>query len=316
MLINGKWAGKWTPLQQENNAGQFVRQAASVRNWITPDGRPGPTGSGGFRAEADRYQLYVALICPWACRTLITRELKQLQKLISVAIVSPVMSDEGWEFGDFPGATTEPLQQARYLHQLYTRHDAHFNGRATVPMLWDRQQDCMVNNESADILRMLNSAFSTIKNAGPDLYPTELRPEIDAWNKRLYAALNNGVYRAGFATSQAAYEIAVNEVFALLDELEVWLAEHGPYLLGERLTESDIRLFVTLIRFDLAYFSLFKCNLRPLSAYPQLSAYLKRLNQQPAFALSVDARHIKTGYYTIKALNPTGIIPLGPIIEL
>ncbi len=312
MLVNGTWTGSWDPIQRKDEAGRFVRQTSSVRNWITQDGCPGPTGRGGFRAEPDRYLLYVALICPWANRTLIARKLKKLEELIQIVVVSPVLSDRGWEFGDFPDATEDPLYHSRYLSQLYTRHEADYTGRATVPVLWDRHTDQMVNNESADIIRMFNQAFKDFAPESQDLYPADLREDIDRLNSDIYEGLNNGVYRAGFAQSQQAYNEAVTDVFTTLDRLETRLASFNPFLLGDSLTESDIRLFVTLIRFDSVYHGLFKCNLRRLTDYPRLRSYLKRIYQISGVAETVNFEHIKTGYYSIRALNPTGIVPLGP----
>ncbi len=313
MLIKGRWAADWQPVQRSDRQGRFLRQASAVRNWITRDGQPGPTGRGGFKAEAGRYHLYVALTCPWACRTLAVRSLKQLENAISISIVSPVLTAQGWRFGGFAGASEDQLHRFDYLHQLYTLEDPLFSGRATVPVLWDNRHERMVNNESADILRMLHQAFP-----GPaelDLYPAPLRDEIDRLNERYYQRLNNGVYRAGFAGSQTAYDEAYADVFLALDELEEQLAI-GPFLLGEQLTETDLRLFVTLIRFDLAYFSLFKCNRQRLSDYPNLSRYLARLIAIPALRSTVDVTHIKQGYYAIRKLNPSGIVPQGPELPL
>lgn len=310
MLVNGIWSASWQPVQATDEQGGFVRQVSSFRSWVTPDGRPGPAGAGGFAAEPGRYHLYAALICPWATRTLIARRLKRLEAVLSVAIVEPVLTDQGWRFGDHPGADRDGLNGATYLHEIYTRAEPRFTGRATVPVLWDKQRRTIVNNESADILRMLNSGFGALADQSIDLYPAALRTEIDALNEQIYPRLSNGVYRAGFATTQGAYEVACREVFGMLDELEQRLA--GGWLLGELLTEADIRLFVTLIRFDAAYHGLFKCNLRRLADYPKLSAYLGRLLQLPAFAELVNLDHIKRGYYSIKALNPTGIVPIGP----
>jgi len=318
MLIDGKWSENWQPIQRQDQQGRFMRQPSSVRNWITTDGSPGPTGVGGFKAEADRYHLYIALVCPWASRTLAVRALKKLENLISVSIVSPVMTDQGWRFDNFSGATVDHLYQSEYLHQLYTRHDPHFTGRATVPVLWDKRQDCMVNNESADIMRMLNSAFSRLSPSCTDLYPPALQAEIDTLNQQIYEQLNNGVYRAGFAGSQQAYNEAYRDVFNCLDDLERRLQKGplGPFLFGAQLTETDIRLFVTLVRFDVAYFSLFKCNQRRIADYPHLNRYLAALYAHPDLRGTVNFSHIKQGYYSIKKLNPSGIVPQGPEIDL
>ena len=272
MLVNGKWTEDWQPVQAKDEKGGFVRQTSSFRNWITPDGRPGPTGEGGFRAEAGRYHLYVALICPWASRTLIGRKLKGLEDVISVSIVEPALSKQGWRFGDYPGATDDPVNGATYMHEIYTKADQLFTGRATVPVLWDKHAGTIVNNESSDILRMLNDGFGELARNDLDLYPADKRRDIDSFNARIYPALNNGVYRAGFATTQVAYEEAFREVFDCLDRVEGEL-EGKDFLFANNPTESDIRLFVTLVRFDLAYHGLFKCNLRRLSDYANLQSF-------------------------------------------
>jgi glutathionyl-hydroquinone reductase len=291
--------------------GEFVRPASTFRNWITPDGSPGPTGRGGFKAEAGRYHFYAALACPWASRTLMVRKLKRLDSLITVSITEPLSTEQGWRFGDYPGADRDPLNGATYLREIYMRADSDFTGRVTVPVLWDKQTKTVVNNESADIVRMLNSAFAGLAAPSIDLYPAECRAEIDSWNERIYPNLNNGVYRAGFATTQKAYDEAFHGVFTMLDELEMHLAKRR-FLVGERLTEADVRLFVTLIRFDLAYYGLFKCNLKRIADYPVLSGYLRRMLEFPDIRETVSIDHIKRGYYTIKALNPNSIVPLGP----
>lgn len=310
MLVNGKWAKAWDPVQKADDKGRFLRQVSSFRNWITPDGRPGPTGAGGFPAEAGRYRLYVALICPWASRTLIARELKGLRDIVPVTVVNPTLSDEGWAFGGYPRADRDPLFGAGHLYEIYTRADPAFTGRATVPVLWDMQRDVMVNNESADIVRMFDTAFEGIAPSGLRLYPADLAPAIEALNARIYDKLNNGVYRAGFALSQEAHDEAVAGVFEMLDELEARLT--GDFLFGERPTETDIRLFVTLIRFDAAYHGLFKTNRRQIADYPRLSAYMERMLRLPGVRGTVDMDHITRGYYSIRALNPTGIRPTGP----
>jgi putative glutathione S-transferase len=311
MLVDGKWSEAWRPVQSTDAKGGFVRQISSFRNWVTPDGAAGPTGGGGFRAETDRYHLYAAFGCPWATRILIARQLKRLEDAVSVAIVEPAMTDQGWRFGDYPGADRDAVNGATYLHEIYTLADPHFTGRATVPALWDKERRTIVNNESADLLRMFNSGFGALADTSIDLCPADLRAAIDALNAEVYGSLNNGVYRAGFATSQVAYEEAFVAVFATLDTLERRL-ERGPWLMGDRLTEADIRLFVTLARFDAAYNGLFKCNLRRIADHANLSAYLARLIAIPAFRDTFSLDHIKGGYYSIKALNPAGIVPLGP----
>ncbi len=312
MLIDGKWTDKWHPVQKADGDGRFVRQTSSFRNWITPDGRPGPTGVGGFKAEAGRYRLNVALICPWASRTLIARKLKKLEDLIPVTVVEPALTDQGWSFGDYPGSDRDPLFGAGYMHELYTRADPHFTGRATVPILWDTQRNTIVNNESADILRMFDTAFADLTPETPSLYPADLAEDIDALALWLYDRLNNGVYKAGFASSQFAYDEANAMVFDALDQLEARLGDGRAFLFGERLTESDIRLFVTLIRFDAAYHGLFKTNRKRIADYPNLHGYLHTMLAVPGVRETVSLDHIKAGYYSIKALNPTGIIPEGP----
>ena len=310
MLVNGRWVAKWDPVQAKDEKGGFVRQTSTFRNWITPDGSPGPTGTVGFKAEAGRYHLYVALICPWASRTLMARKIKGLEDVISLSIVEPELTDQGWRFAS--GA--DPVNGATYMHEIYTKADPQVNGRATVPVLWDKQTQTIVNNESADILRILNAGFGALAK-GPDLYPSDLAAEIDALNDAIYPTLNNGVYRAGFATTQLAYEEAFHDVFATLDALETRLSDGRQWLHGDRFTETDIRAFVTLARFDAAYHGLFKCNLRRLADYPQLSAYTARVHALPGIAETVNIDHIKRGYYSIKALNPNGIVPLGPKLD-
>ncbi|MBB5321611.1 glutathione S-transferase family protein [Marinobacter oulmenensis] len=312
MLVNGVWQENWQPVQAKDEDGRFIRQTSSFRHWITPDGQPGPTGRGGFRAESGRYHLYVAYICPWASRTLMARELKGLQDVIGVTVVNPVMTDQGWRFGGFPGAQEDTLNGARYMHELYTHADPQISGRATVPVLWDKHTGTIVNNESADILRMLNSAFDHLVSQGPDLYPADLAEDIDRLNAHLYTELNNGVYQAGFASTQQAYEEAYHKVFRALDELETRLADGRDFLFGSRLTETDIRLFVTLVRFDAAYHGLFKCNRNTLREVPALNGYMHRMLALEGIGKTVHLDHIKAGYYSIKALNPGGIVPMGP----
>ncbi|MFK3663758.1 glutathione S-transferase family protein [Ochrobactrum teleogrylli] len=312
MLVDGKWTEDWQPVQAKDEKGGFVRQISGFRNWVTPDGSAGPTGEAGFKAEADRYHLYVAYICPWASRTLIARKLKGLDKLISISVVEPALTDQGWRFGDYPGSNRDSLNGATYMHELYTKADPHYTGRATVPVLWDKKTKTIVNNESADIVRMFNTGFGDLANNDIDLYPEPLRGEIDALNEHIYPSLNNGVYRAGFATTQIAYDEAFRDVFRTLDDVEARLSAKGPFLFGEQFTETDIRLFVTLVRFDAAYHGLFKCNLRRLVDYAALSAWLTRILDIRGIRETVNIDHIKRGYYSIKALNPTGIVPLGP----
>ena len=311
MLVDGEWQDDWRTQSRTDGKGRFIRKASTFRHWVTADGAPGPTGDGGFKAEPGRYHLYVALNCPWACRALLYRKLKDLDDVISVSIAIPEFTDQGYSFGEYPGSIPDPIHKVRFVHELYTRADPHFTGRPTVPVLWDKAKDTIVNNESVDIIRMLNAAFDAYGDDAVDFYPEELRADIDALNDRIYENLNNGVYRAGFATTQDAYETAVADVFGCLDELEDRL-EGRLHLLGDRITETDWRAFVTLIRFDIAYHGLFKCNLRRLIEYPNLSAYLKRLYDVPGVAETVNFEHIKRTYYTIRQINPTGVVPKGP----
>jgi len=314
MLIDGHWHDKWQPVLNQDAAGRFIRPTSTVRNWITSDGSPGPTGRGGFPAEAGRYHLYVALICPWACRTLMARKLLGLQEAISVSVVNPVLTDQGWAFDGFPGATADHIFGFHHLHQVYTRNDPQFTGPVTVPVLWDKQQEVMVNNESADILRMLGTSFLALTaRSAPNLYPEEHAAEINSLNKLTYELLNNGVYRAGFAQSQQAYNEAYQDVFSMLDELEKRLSGRN-FLVAEHICETDIRVFVTLVRFDAAYYGLFKCNRQHISDYPNLWAYVKRIYALPGIAETVNLEHIKHGYYNLTALNPLRIVPQGPAI--
>lgn len=308
-LIDGRWQDQWYDTSKD---GRFQRENAQRRNWVTADGQPGPSGEGGFRAEAGRYHLYVSLACPWAHRTLIYRQLKGLAGLIDVSVVSWLMREDGWTFDRSLGSTGDALDGLQFLHQRYTRDDPHYTGRVTVPVLWDKQLKRIVSNESAEIIRMFNSAFDGLTGNDLDLYPTPLQGEIDALNERIYPAVNNGVYRAGFATSQEAYEEAFVTLFEELDCLEKRLGERR-YLTGEYLTEADIRLFTTLIRFDAVYHGHFKCNLRRLADYPNLSGWLRELYQLPGVAGTVNFQHIKNHYYgSHRTINPTGIVPLGP----
>lgn len=313
MLVNGKWDADWQPVQKSDEKGRFVRQTSTFRTWITPDGAPGPEGQPALPAEAGRYHLVVAYICPWASRCLMARKLKGLEEVVSVSVVDPRLSEQGWAFGDFPGSTgTDGLIGANFLHQLYTHADPQISGRATVPVLWDKREGTIVNNESADILRIFNSGFGQLATGQINLRPEDLVVQIDALNERIYTPFNNGVYRAGFAVTQQAYEEALADVFGTLDYLEALLADGRPYLLGQSLTEADIRAFVTLIRFDAAYHGLFKTNIRPVASFPNLMAFTKRVLDLPGIRETVNIAHIKAGYYSIKALNPKGIVPSGP----
>ena len=312
MLFEGKWSGAWHPFQKADDKGRFLRQTSSFRRWVTPDGGPGPEGQKPFPAEAGRYHLYVALICPWATRTLIARALKGLEDVVSISIADPFLTDQGWHFGGYPGTTPDHVNGVEYVHELYTMADPKVSGRATVPVLWDKQTGTIVNNESADILRIFDKGFGDLASREYDLRPVAQADEIDAMAKEMYERLNNGVYRAGFAQGQAAYDEAYADVFAMLDKLEARLSDGRPWLMGENLTELDIRLYVTLIRFDPAYHGLFKCNRQRIFDFPALKAFVERALSLPAFRDATDIDHIKQGYYSIKAINPTGIVPRGP----
>lgn len=313
LLVDGKWVDQW--YDTAANKGRFVRSESQFRNWVTADGSAGPSGEGGFRAEAGRYHLYVSLACPWAHRTLILRKLKGLENIIGLSVVSPDMGSEGWTFEPGPGVIADPLHGVRCLHELYTRAVPDYSGRVTVPVLWDRHGERIVNNESAEILRMFNSAFDEVGALPGDYSPLAMREEIDALNARVLHSVNNGVYRAGFATAQEAYEEAAVELFEMLDELEIRLGSQR-YLLGERITEADWRLFTTLLRFDPVYHGHFKCNLRRLIDYPQLWAYTRELYQWPGVAETVNMAHIKGHYYRSHVtINPTRIVPIGPVLD-
>ena len=300
---------------QTNRNGEFIRWESGFRHWVTPDGSPGPSGEGGFRAEPGRYHLYVSYACPWAHRTLIVRALKGLSDLISVSVVHPLMPPESLVFGDYPGATPEHLHGFAAMHEVYAHAAPGFDGVVTVPVLYDKARDVIVNNESSEIIRMLNSAFDAWGRADLDLYPHALRADIDAVNALVYDNVNNGVYRTGFATTQQAYEAAFDRLFEALDALEARLADRR-YLVGEQLTEADWRLFPTLVRFDAVYHGHFKCNLRRLVDYPSLWAYTRELYQVPGVADTVHMDHIKLHYYASHtALNPSGIVPKGPMLD-
>ena len=315
MLIKGRWAKDFHPVHDTDEEGGFVREEAGFRNWITPDGSAGPTGEAGFKAEAGRYHLYVALICPWASRTLMARTLKGLENVVPVTVVDPRLTDKVWRFGgdarSYPGAEPDPLYQSEYVYELYLRARPDYSGQVTVPVLWDKKTQTIVNNESSEIIRMFNSGFGELADDRVDLYPEELRADIDSVNRRLYHRFNNGVYRAGFATTPAAHERAVRDVFDSMEFIERQL-EGRKYLVGERLTEADIRAFVTLVRFDLAYYDLFKTNLRRAQDYSNIRAYMERIYRIPGIDRTVNPEHIKAGYYSIRTLNPSGIVPNGP----
>ena len=313
MLIDGTWHDVW--YDTKATAGHFRRGDSTFRNWVTADGRAGPSGRAGFKAEAGRYHLYVSYACPWAHRTLIFRKLKGLEDVISVSVVDPLMLENGWEFHDRDGATVDHLFGARALWEIYVKADPTYSGRVTVPVLWDKQTGTIVSNESSEIIRMFNSAFDGLTGNTQDFYPEELRREIDEVNKRVYDTLNNGVYKSGFATTQAAYESAVYPLFETLDWLEERLARQR-YLFGNSQTEADWRLFTTLVRFDAVYVGHFKCNIRRIEDYPSLSAYLRDLYQTPGVAETVNMRHIKDHYYrSHKTINPTGVVPVGPALD-
>ncbi|WP_323846169.1 glutathione S-transferase family protein [Microbulbifer magnicolonia] len=313
LLVNGQWQDRW--YDTDKSHGEFVREAAQLRNWITADGSAGPSGEGGFVAEKGRYHLYVSLACPWAHRTLIFRKLKGLEDIIGVSVVSPHMREQGWTFDTDEGSSGDRLYNADYLYQLYTRNRADYSGRVTVPMLWDRQRERIVSNESSEIIRMFNSAFDGLTGNDADFYPEDLRGDIDATNDVVYENVNNGVYRAGFATTQDAYEHAYERLFSALEQLEQRL-QHNRYLTGARITEADWRLFTTLIRFDAVYHGHFKCNKQRLADYPNLWGYVRELFQWPGVADTVDFHHIKTHYYASHAtINPTGIVPRGPELD-
>ena len=312
LLVDGIWQDKW---YETGKSGKFERATSTFRDWITPDGAPAPGRSRGFKAEPGRYHLYVSLACPWAHRTLIYRKLKKLEDVISISIVHHFMGENGWTFLAEDGATGDTLYGLDYLHQVYTRADPTFSGRVTVPVLWDKQERTIVSNESSEIIRMLNSAFDEWGDATLDLYPGPLRERIDEINGWVYPSINNGVYRCGFATRQAAYEEAFGELFAALDRVEDILSSRR-YLAGDRITEADWRLFTTLIRFDPVYVGHFKCNLRRIADYPNLSNYLRELYQVPGVAETVNLHHIKHHYYgSHRTINPTGIVPVGPEVD-
>ncbi|MCU4178758.1 glutathione S-transferase family protein [Bosea sp. BH3] len=310
LLVDGRWQDQW--YDTAKSGGRFVRSESAFRNWVTADGSAGPSGKGGFRAQPGRYHLYVSLACPWAHRTLIFRKLKGLEDAISVSVVHWLMAENGWTFAPGEGVVPDPFGGAHFLHEIYTRADPQYSGRVTVPVLWDRQEGTIVSNESSEIIRMLNAAFDGVGAKPGDYYPEALRPEIDALNERIYGTVNNGVYKAGFATTQDAYEEALKPLFETLDWLEERLGSRR-YLTGGSLTEADWRLFTTLIRFDPVYVGHFKCNIRRIADYPRLSAYLRALYHVEGVAETVNFAHIKGHYYeSHRTINPTGIVPVGP----
>ncbi|MFU8814753.1 MAG: glutathione S-transferase family protein [Pseudomonadales bacterium] len=313
LLVDGNWVDTW--YDTESTGGRFQRQQQAFRNWVTADGSPGPTGSGGFPAEWGRYHLYVSYACPWAQRTLIMRAFKGLEEHIRVSMVHWHMGDHGWTFEPAPGVIPDPLFAVKYLYELYLKADPKFTGRVTVPVLWDSRQNTIVSNESADIIRMLNSAFNAAGAEPGDFYPTELRDQIDQINDRVYHTLNNGVYKCGFATTQEAYDEAVYPLFDTLNWLEGLLAKRR-YLTGNSLTEADVRLVTTLLRFDPVYHGHFKCNIRRLVDYPNLWGYTRELYQHPRIRHTVDFHHIRHHYYgSHPNVNPSGVIPAGPELD-
>jgi putative glutathione S-transferase len=313
LLVDGVWQDEQHIARTSD--GRFLRPTTRFRNWVTEDGGPGPTGECGFAAARGRYHLYVALPCPWAHRTVIMRMLKGLEDVVSMSILEPLYGPHGWRFGTSPGTVPDSVNGASELAEIYLRADPRYTGRVSVPALWDKERRTIVNNESAEIIRMLNGAFGRFTNVRTDYYPPALREEIDRVNALVYENVNNGVYRAGFATSQEAYEEAFRAVFRVLDELERRLAGQR-YLVGRDITEADWRLFTTLVRFDAVYYSHFKCNLRRIIDYPNLGNYLRDLYQQGGVAATVDMDHIKRHYYgSQRHVNPTGIVPLGPQLD-
>ncbi len=310
MLVDGQWQDVW--YDTESTGGRFVRSDSQFRNWVTEDGSAGPTGEAGFEAEPGRYHLYVSLACPWAHRVLIMRTLKGLEDMIPISVVHWLMAEDGWTFADGPGVIQDPINNARYLRDVYIAAEQCYSGRVTVPVLWDKKRRTIVNNESSEIIRMLTRAFDRLGAKPGDYYPEELRPEIDAVNARVYDGCNNGVYKAGFATSQDAYDEAVRGVFETLDWVENRLSRER-YLAGDRLTEADIRLFTTMLRFDEVYHGHFKCNRRRIVDYPNLWAFTREIYQLPGVARTVNFEHIKKHYYqSHRTINPTGIVPVGP----
>ena len=314
LLVEGVWRDDSHDTARMKD-GRFNRPTTKFRNWVTPDGSPGPSGDGGFAAQAGRYHLYVSLACPWAHRAIIYRRLKGLENAISMSVTSWHMGEQGWTFDTGEGSTGDAINGAQKLQEIYLRAEPKYTGRVSVPALWDKQRNTIVSNESSEIIRMLNSAFDALTNVRADFYPAELRPAIDRVNELVYPNVNNGVYRSGFATTQAAYEEAFRNVFGALDDIETILSRQR-YVAADRLTEADWRLFPTLIRFDAVYYSHFKCNLRRIVDYPNLSNYLRDLYQVPGVADTVSIEHIKKHYYmSQRKVNPTGIVPLGPELD-
>ncbi|ALM53237.1 glutathione S-transferase family protein [Halomonas huangheensis] len=314
LLVKGVWHDEW--YDTESSGGEFLRESARLRDWVTADGSVGPDGQTALPAEAGRYHLYVSLACPWAHRTLIMRRLKGLDDILGISHVSPLMGKDGWTYRRDEGSSGDAINGVDFHHQLYTMTDASYSGRVTVPVLWDRQQQRIVNNESAELVRIFNTAFNEMTGNRLDLYPLPLREQIDAVNADVYDHINNGVYKAGFATRQDVYEKHVTALFDALERIEQRLSQHR-YLAGAWLTEADIRLFTTLVRFDAVYHGHFKCNLRRIEDFPQLSNYLRELYQWPGIAETVNMDHIQRHYYMSHAtINPNRIVPLGPHLDL
>lgn len=314
LLIDGVWSSQW--YDTTKTGGRFERDTARHRNWITADGSAGPTGRDGFAAESGRYHLYVSHACPWAHRTIIFRELKGLAEHISVSVVHPVMLENGWTFEtDFVGATGDMLFNKSFMHEIYTENDPTASGRVTVPVLWDKKLQTIVSNESSEIIRMFNSAFDALTGNDQNYWPEGMRAAIEDVNDDIYHNINNGVYKAGFATNFDVYREAVTNLFDALDRMEERLS-HNRYLMGDVITEADWRFFTTLVRFDPVYVGHFKCNIRRIADYPSLSGYMRDLYQMPGIAHTVEMDHIKTHYYASHGtVNPTGIVPVGPVLN-
>lgn len=313
LLQNGKWVDQW--YDTKSNGGHFVRKAPQFRSWVSADGAAGPSGDSGFKAEPGRYHLYVSLACPWAHRTLIFRALKGLEQMISVSVVHWYMAEDGWTFDVGDGVVPDTVNAVTLMHEIYTKAMPDYSGRVTVPVLWDKQTKTIVSNESSEIIRMFNTAFDAVGAKVGDYYPPDLRSEIDSLNERIYTTVNNGVYRCGFATTQEAYEQAITPLFDTLDWLEDRLRAKR-YLTGDQITEADWRLFTTLIRFDVVYVGHFKCNIRRIADYPNLSEYLRDLYQQPGIAKTVNLEHIKKHYYeSHETINPSRVVPKGPVVD-
>lgn len=313
LLVDGKWHDQW--YDTDKSGGRFIRSDSQFRNWITPDGSAGPTGEGGFKAEPHRYHLYISYACPWASRAMIMRSLKGLEDIISVSVVNPLMAENGWTFDEAPGVVADPVMDADYMYEIYTKAEPEYSGRVTVPVLWDLKQDTIVNNESADIMRMFNASFEGLGSSDYNYAPEEFLDAIDEVNDEIYDTINNGVYKTGFATKQDVYEEEVTKLFEELDKIEEHL-EANEFLVGDQITEADWRLFTTLVRFDPVYYGHFKCNLKRLVDYENLWRYTRELYNWPGIAKTVNFDHIKEHYYrSHDTINPNGIVPKGPEID-